>query len=197
MEVEYITEGYQPLVDLIDEAAKQREAYSTDEQEIGTWVDGSKLYQKTYTFSGTGAANPFSTTVDMTGKMITNVIPHYAKYTYNGGTVGYCVGSRLSANNSNVLTVQYNDDIPTTLDVIANLGGTETYEVCFTLHYVKTSSNNRSLSKGATDSLRADLREEKNESEESVDKVDKVDEPTETIEEKEENAGESNSENER
>ena len=198
MEVEYITQTYQLLVDLIDEAAEQREAYSTDEQEVGTWVDGSKLYQKTYIFSGTGAANPYSTTVDMTGKTITNVIPHYAKYTYNGGTVGYCVGSRLTANNSNVLTVQYNDEAPPTLDVIANLGGsTETYEVCFTLQYVKTSSNNRSLSKGATDSLKADLSEVKGESEESVDKVDKVDEPTETIEEKEENAGESNSENER
>jgi len=197
MEVEYITQTYQPLVDLIDEAAEQRETYSTDEQEVGTWVDGSKLYQKTYTFSGTGAANPFSTTVDMTGKTITNVIPHYAKYTYGGGTVGYCIGSRLTANNSNVLTVQYNDDIPTTLDVIANLGSTETYEVCFTVQYVKTSSNTRTLSKGSTDSLKADLSEVKDESEESVDKVDKVDEPTETIEEKEENAGESNSENER
>jgi hypothetical protein len=83
------------------------------------------------------------------------------------------------------------------LDVIANLGSTETYEVCFTVQYVKVSSNNRSLSKGATDSPKADLSEVKDESEESVDKVDKVDEPTETIEEKEENAGESNSENER
>lgn len=216
MEVEYITQTYQPLVDLIDDAAEQREAYSTDEQEIGTWIDGSKLYQKTYTFSGTGAANPFSTTIDMTSKTITNVIPHYAKYTYGGGTVGYCVGSRLTANNSNVLTIQYNDEAPPTLDVIANLGGsTETYEVCFTLQYIKTSSNNRSLSKGATDSLKAEISEEKkeieempeteektvkkaqSEGEESVDKVDKVDEPTETIEEKEENAGESNSENER
>ena len=116
------------------------QTYSTEEQLVGEWIDGSILYSKTYKYSGSGAANPFQTTIDMTGKTVVNVIPHYAKYTYGGGVVGCCVGSRLTSNNSDVLNVQFYDDTPPTLNVTASLGGsTETYEVCFTIHYIYTA----------------------------------------------------------
>lgn len=117
-------------------------AYSTTEHAIGTWIDGSTLYEKTYTFSGTGPSNPFSTNIDMTGKTIVNIIPHYVNYTYGGGTLAVCVGSELYQNNSNVLKVMYYDETPPTLTVTANIGSTtETYEVCFTLQYTKTGGN--------------------------------------------------------
>lgn len=48
MEVEYITQTYQPLVDLI-EANSGKHVYSTEEKVVGTWIDGKTIYEKTYT----------------------------------------------------------------------------------------------------------------------------------------------------
>lgn len=129
MEVEYITQTYQPLIPC--------HRYSTVEQVVGKWVDGSDVMEKTYIYTGTGAANPFSATIDMTGKNIIEVIPHYAKYTYGGGLVGYCAGSKLTESNSNVLKVEYDDATPPTVNVTSYLGSsTETYEIAFTIRYI-------------------------------------------------------------
>lgn len=117
-------------------------AYSTTEHAIGTWIDGSTLYEKTYTYSGIGAANPFQTSIDFTGKQFIDFIPHYAKYTYNAGSnVGIVAGSELRNNNSEMLRVQY-DNVPPTLLVYSFLGNaTESYEIAFTLRYTKTGGN--------------------------------------------------------
>ena len=129
MEVEYITQQYAPLQHL--------HYYSTAEQVLGKWVDGSDVKEKTYIYMGTGAANPFTATIDMTGKSIIEVIPHYAKYTYGGGTVGYCAGSKLTESNSSVLKVEYDDATPPTVNVTSYLGSsTETYEIAFTIRYI-------------------------------------------------------------
>lgn len=114
-------------------------AYSTVEHAIGTWIDGSTLYEKTYVYSGNTAANPFETTIDFTGKQFIELIPHYAKYTYNSGVDhGEVVGSELLVSNSNCLQVQYYP-APYTLRVYSFLGNaTETYEIAFTLRYTKT-----------------------------------------------------------
>ena len=45
LEVEYITEEFQPIVDLIE---SNKHVYSTAEQIVGTWIDGSTLYEKSY-----------------------------------------------------------------------------------------------------------------------------------------------------
>ena len=45
MEIEYITEEFQPIVDLIE---SNKHVYSTAEQIVGTWIDGSVVYEKTY-----------------------------------------------------------------------------------------------------------------------------------------------------
>lgn len=112
-------------------------SYSTDERTIGKWVDGSDLKEKTYVYKGTGAANPFTTTIDFTGKSIIEVIPHYVKFTYGGGTVGYCAGSALVNNNSNLMNVAYDDNELPTVRVTCYIGsGTETYEVAFTIRYI-------------------------------------------------------------
>ena len=45
MEIEYITENYQPLVDLIQSSSH---VYSTAEQVVGKWIDGHDMYEKTF-----------------------------------------------------------------------------------------------------------------------------------------------------
>ena len=51
MSLEYITESYQPLVELIERSAGHH--YSTQERVVGTWIDGKPLYEKTYIWSET------------------------------------------------------------------------------------------------------------------------------------------------
>ena len=45
LDVVYITEGYQALVNLIQK--EQGHIYSTGEQVVGTWTDGKPIYEKT------------------------------------------------------------------------------------------------------------------------------------------------------
>ena len=111
--------------------------YSTTEHKIGTWIDGSDLYERTYLYTGTGAANPFSTTIDTTGTRIKEIIPHYASFTYGGGQFGECIGTELTGNT---FVAQYTGSVPPNLTVSSYLGNsTETYEVCFTIRYIKTT----------------------------------------------------------
>lgn len=58
MEVEYITGEYQPLVDLIESS---KHVYSTQEQIVGTWIDGSVLYEKTLSFTAPNITKDDST----------------------------------------------------------------------------------------------------------------------------------------
>lgn len=109
--------------------------YSTTEHKVGTWVDGSDLYERTYVYTGTGAANPFSTTIDTTGTRVKEIIPHYASYTYGGGQFGECIGTALTGN---IFAAQYASNDPPNLTVSSYLGSsTETYEICFTIKYIK------------------------------------------------------------
>lgn len=117
-------------------------AYSTTEHAIGTWIDGSTIYEKTYTYSGNVAANPFQTTIDMTGKNIIEIIPHYARYTYNNGQdYGECVGSELWTQTTGIMDIKYYPG-PYTLIVSSFLGNsTDSYNIAFTLRYTKTGGN--------------------------------------------------------
>jgi hypothetical protein len=47
MEIEYITEEFQPIVEII-ESNSGKHVYSTQEQVVGKWIDGSVVYEKTY-----------------------------------------------------------------------------------------------------------------------------------------------------
>ena len=51
MEIEYITEEFQPIVDLIQESGGDSHTYSTTEQVVGKWIDGSDVYEKSYQFT--------------------------------------------------------------------------------------------------------------------------------------------------
>ena len=54
MEVEYITEEFQPIVDLIE---SNKHIYSTAEQIVGTWIDGSVVYERVFELSSTITIN--------------------------------------------------------------------------------------------------------------------------------------------
>ena len=197
MEIEYFPAKEQPLIDLIPEASNMHE-YSTAEHAVGTWIDGSTVYEKTYTYSGNVPANPFETTIDFTGKQFLELIPHYAKYTYDGGSgYGEVVGSELLNNYSEMLQVQYYPE-PPTLRVHSFLGNaTESYDIAFTLRYTKTSSNNRSLAKSAPTEVKEEPEEIK-EPEELKEEIKKEseelkEEPEEKVEEEKEEVKEEES----
>ena len=138
----YSTWSSQKISDEISSITPGGAAYSTTEHAIGTWIDGSTLYEKTYTYSGNVPANPFHTTIDMTGKNIIEIIPHYARYTYdNGQSYGECVGSELWDLNTGIMVIKYSPG-PYTLDVYSFLGNsTDSYDIAFTLRYTKTGGN--------------------------------------------------------
>lgn len=117
-------------------------AYSTTEHAIGTWIDGYTLYERTYRYTGNVPANPFQTTIDMSGKNIIEIIPHYARYTYDSGqSFGECVGSELWDQNTGIMVIKY-DPAPYTLSVSSFLGNsTDSYDIAFTLRYTKTGGN--------------------------------------------------------
>ena len=189
MDIEYFPAKEQPLIDLIPEASNMH-TYSTAEHAVGTWIDGSTVYEKTYTYSGNVPANPFETTIDFTGKQFLELIPHYAKYTYDGGSgYGEVVGSELLNNYSEMLQVQYYPE-PYTLRVHSFLGNaTESYDIAFTLRYTKTSSNSRSLAKSAPqeETKEEQTEEVKEEPEEPVEEVKEEVKEEETKEEGEVN----------
>lgn len=71
MEVEYITEGYQPLVDLIQSSSH---VYSTAEQVVGKWIDGSTVYEKTISTSSPSTANTNVAIADLSSCSINTLI---------------------------------------------------------------------------------------------------------------------------
>lgn len=117
-------------------------AYSTTEHAIGTWIDNSTLYEKTYRYTGNTPANPVTDSIDITGKKLIEVVPHYAAYTYNAGeSSGIVTGSALYANNSDCLRVNTDNSI-NTVSFYSFLGNvTESYDIAFTLRYIKTGGN--------------------------------------------------------
>ena len=169
MEVEYITEGYQPLVDLI-EANSGKHVYSTEEKVVGTWIDGKTIYEKTYT-NATEQSVSYQTWTPtvISATDIDRIVNLFTTRDADGGTY------------IPVVTRKENGYV----EIFAAVGWTYNN---ITIQYTKTSSNNRSLSKGATDSLRAEISGVKGEGEEILkesEKALKIDE-SESIETKEE-----------
>lgn len=113
-------------------------AYSTTEHAIGTWIDGSTLYEKTYRYTGNVPANPVTDNIDITGKKIIEVVPHFAKFTYDAGeSTGIVTGSALYNNNSECLRLNTDNSI-NILSFYSFLGNaTESYDIAFTIRYIK------------------------------------------------------------
>ena len=167
MEVEYITEEYQPLVDLIQSS---QHVYATTEQVVGKWVDGSDVFEKVFVTEFNNAAPQY--TLDLSSIGGTSTMPIFVSHSVLEAMEGSTPIKQITmpaATNSTYpsITVQHQSSAVTGKAYI-------------TVRYIKLTSNNRSLSKGATDSLKADLSEVKDDGEEVTEKVEEpVEEPTE------------------
>lgn len=144
MEVEYITQGYQPIVDLIQSS---QHVYSTQEQVVGKWVDGKPIYEITFVLQSEVAltVNQWNS---ITGVSLSGVETPIA---------AEIRGSR----GISVANVDFMDS------PISVWGTTGTEKVkSITLRYTKTTATTRSLSKGSTEGLKAEISAEKSEGEE-------------------------------
>lgn len=189
MEVEYFPAKEQPLIDLIPEASNMH-TYSTEEHAVGTWVDGSTIYERSIDLGSFSIGSEGTYIIEQATDI--DLLIDYDGYVIEN-SIMYAL-----PDPSIRIKMDSNKDL-----IFSGTASRYVSSGYLTIRYTKSTAVTRSLSKGSTDSLKADLSEVKDDGEESVDKVDKVDkvdeptEKTETIEEKEENAGESNSENER
>lgn len=166
MEIEYITEGYQPLVDLIQSS---KHVYSTQEQIVGTWIDGSTVYERVIEY-----ATPFNIAND-------NWYTSTESYTgINILTNAWVINSDGAIYNGIIVLIQ-NDKL-----VIGNQTKTQPINNLkyVILQYTKST---------ATRSLSAPLTSQKAQIEPLTDKTEEV--PTE--EEKAVNEEENTNENER
>lgn len=108
--------------------------YSEEEREVGVWTDGRPLYQKTYYDSyinpGSGA---HSTNHDLPG-IITQVIPGYIRYEYQGG-VYYLIGSQM--NSYLQITIPADTPSPTYFIATQTVGGVTQTDIYYTVQYIK------------------------------------------------------------
>lgn len=167
MEVEYITEGYQPIIDLI-ESNSGKHVYSTNEQVVGEWIDGKTVYEKTFDLSSsvTISRNDWTSTGVASGDI--EFIIDVKAYSSNGvrwGGVSVLIADSLIK-----------------METCRNSNGGDISVKTFTLQYTKTTAT-RSLSKSATiDTKTEDLSSEE---EKSLKTNDTEPEVEETIDEEE------------
>jgi len=97
--------------------------YSTEEQVVGTWIDGRPVYQKTYVVNGINAASGHFTIDEQdyiyffgVAKVQTSIIPlgtdwdnsYKASCYYGDGQMNYQFGSWGDVENKSIiLTAQY------------------------------------------------------------------------------------------
>ena len=114
--VEIVTNGStdsSDLKDRIDQLEEQLKAvrnsntYSTEEQLIGTWIDGKKLYRKTFTY-GAIVSNA-SVTIGTIENMANGFIDTSASYFINANSNMAGIGSRIPVvvSGRNVSTATY------------------------------------------------------------------------------------------
>lgn len=174
MEMEYITEEYQPLVDLIQSS---KHVYSTAEQIVGTWVDGSTIYEKTvYYAGGQSGAVTFAHGISNFGKLISiegncydnqeNMYMPFPRVGPDGNNIGI-----VSVDSTNV---QY---------AVAGAFATSVVDVYLTIRYTKTTASTRSLNltKSAVNEIPDEIKNAEYEEKPDVNEADD-DAPTEVNE---------------
>lgn len=152
MEIEYIRDTYQPLVDLIQSSSH---VYSTAEQVVGKWIDGKTLYERTIIFQNVISltANAFTDVYDLSTIGVESLV-EFTPYTDNVAPLrpfGYFIPDITSANMLRL-----------------NIPNTGWYIGGMTIRYTKTT---------ATRSLSAPLTAQKAQIEPLTDKTEEV--PTE------------------
>ncbi len=151
MEIEYITQGYQPIVDLIQSS---QHVYSTQERIVGKWVDGSSdVYERSINLGSFSVGSGGNHTVEQSTDM--NLLIDYDGYVIESDIVyalpDPSIRIKLTSDKSLIFTGEASWDV------------TSGY---LTIRYTKSTATTRSLSKGTTDSLKAEISEVKGEDEE-------------------------------
>ena len=168
MVVDYIRDTYQPIVDLIQSSSH---VYSTAEQVVGKWIDGSEIYEKIYDL-GT------SVRISNTETNITSYINNYADINAVIYARAFYIGS-TSSTTSDIYVGKYSTS-PYVKAWCAE-GGEFNYII---LRYTK-STQTRSLSAPLT-SQKAQIEPLEEKGEETPVEEEKAVETPETEEENEE-----------
>ena len=112
--------------------------YSTEEQVVGTWIDGKTLYQKTITSSDAISFNNWGNIVDVSSLNIDEFVEVDVRVRVNedGDTVfrDYSAGTNLS--------VMYNESTGYLIgrqSIVSTVSGTTWYCV-YTIRYTKSAS---------------------------------------------------------
>ena len=116
---------------------EEREVYSTEEQRIGTWIDGKPLYRKVYSID----SFPNNTTLEVPSRL-TNITVR--------NLYGYCQNSiqMFPLNNANPTGVEYQvqlwyvysvNNSPTNHIFIQTVKDRRDYSGCIVLEYTKTT----------------------------------------------------------
>lgn len=163
MEIEYITENYQPLVDLIQSS---KHVYSTQEQVVGKWIDGRDLYERTVVVTNpvyTGAR----TTIDDPTFTNCEIVSFNGYFTrsvtsLSGAKIKYPIGETES---SDYYTKLYFDEYLGTLAYAVKFDVQPCTEICIIVRYTKTTT---------TRSLNASVNAQKSISEPLTDKTEEV-----------------------
>lgn len=82
-------------LDGVEEAAEEENTYSTDERVVGTWTDGSKIYEKTFDKSITLGIQEWTSTSE-TIENIKQIISADAYYANSGAY--WCVSARVTSS---------------------------------------------------------------------------------------------------
>jgi len=177
MEIEYITKTYEPLVELIQSSDH---IYSTQEQIVGTWVDGKTLYEKTIVKQNISSASSSTVLIpssELTGMDIVEIGGSYV--------------SRTTASTYPINAYINSNTIIATWLAEGNIyywlywGAADTYDAYITIRYTKSSSN-RSLSapvtsqKSISEPLTDKTEEVPTEEEKTVEKPETEEETNET-----------------
>ena len=161
MEVEYITEGYQPILDLIP-AGSGGDLYSTTPAQVGEWIDGSAIMRVALSGSWTINTGNGSSNIDVgstyAGKRLLK-----CTILYNNGydDMAVMIPPYAQVNGSGYLNIIH----PT------NTAYSDIYAYAIILEYIEPAS--RSLSKGPQEVVdKVAETEEKKEEPEEEEKVD-------------------------
>lgn len=149
LSVEYITQDYQPLVDLIEEGGgSSTHTYSTDEQVVGTWIDGSVVYEKTLYYETLSQYTSDWTTLESNTNIDTIINMNYNLIAYNGQRQSSLMHFAVQMNG-------------TDLRYYSTLGSGTATNVYITLRYTKTTAsrslNTSSLTKSALNDIPEEL----------------------------------------
>ena len=120
------TSSFQTQINEINSSLEALNTYSTEEKVVGTWVDGSKIYQKSFVDVNLNGL----THVDISSLSIKTVINIEAIGTFDNNSVG-----SLNYNDNNYVSFIWLNPEKTTLSV--NEKNNKMLKATFTLKYTK------------------------------------------------------------